>query len=167
VKAVVVRSGSRQTLNVTPEAGGRFTTRDALPDDLERRIERGLRDVPRTFSFDLDDALAFGARGRLGATVTPISDQLAQYFGVKSGVLVSTVTPDSPAARAGLKAGDVITTANGRTIERPTDLTTAIREAATARSVELRVMRDRKESTITVTLPERERPRLNTGRYPV
>ena len=52
----------------------------------------------------------------LGVTVSPLTDQLASYFGVKQGVLVSAVTSDSPAAGAGVRAGDVITAVNGQTV---------------------------------------------------
>ena len=51
--------------------------------------------------------------------VAPLSDQLAAYFGVKDGVLVSEVLENTPAASAGVKAGDVITAANGRVCSRP------------------------------------------------
>ena len=61
--------------------------------------------------FDPDEfgRISFGDRQRLGVQLLPLSDQLATYFGVKDGVLVASVEADSPAARAGLKAGDVIT----------------------------------------------------------
>ena len=58
----------------------------------------------------------FGDRQRLGVQLMPLSDQLATYFGVKGGVLVASVEADSPAARAGLKAGDVISTVNSRAV---------------------------------------------------
>lgn len=157
VKVTLLRDGNRQTVDVTPE-GGRLR----IPD-ISRDVERGLRNLPRNFSFDFDfDAFAngaFGTRGRLGATLMPISDQLAEYFGVKQGVLVSTVTPDSPAARAGLKAGDVLTAVNGRSVEAVSDVSRLLRESSSDGKVELRVMRERKEVTLNATLLERERNR--------
>ena len=51
----------------------------------------------------------------MGVSVGPLSDQLATYFGVKEGVLVSEVSSGTPAATAGIRAGDVITAVNGRT----------------------------------------------------
>jgi len=160
VKATIVRDGSRQTLDITPEEG-----RLRLPPlpDINREVERGLRNLPRNFSFDFDfDRFPNGVfltRGRLGATVMSMTDQLADYFGVKQGLLVTTVTPDSPAARAGLKAGDVITAINGRALDAMSDLNSALRDLPADGKVELRVMRDRKELTLNTTLPERDRDR--------
>ena len=52
----------------------------------------------------------------MGVSVVPLSDQLAAYFGVKEGVLVSEVASGTPAATAGIQAGDVITAVNGRNV---------------------------------------------------
>ena len=71
--------------------------------------------------FDFDELLGRGST-RLGVTVSDLQPQLADYFGVKDGVLVTSVTSDSAAAKAGVKAGDVITTLNGATVTSPADL---------------------------------------------
>jgi serine protease Do len=94
--------------------------------------------------------------------VTPLSDQLAAHFGVKEGVLVSEVIENTPAASAGLKAGDVVTSANGHPVASTTDLMQQVREVQPGSSIELRVTRDRKEITLKVTLPERRRPVYGT-----
>jgi serine protease Do len=169
VKATIMREGARQTLDITPTAGERFGGQNdhiiALPD-IEREIERGLETLPRNFSFDFDwDAspmMSGGARGRLGARLQPLTEQLAQYFGAKEGVLVSSVDADSPAAKAGLKAGDVITTVNGRTVNDTRDITQEIRGADEGKDVELGVMRDRKSLTLKAQIPERRAPRRYT-----
>jgi serine protease Do len=168
LKATVVRDGGRQTLDITPDPGGRITGFERFPE-ISREVERAMRDVPRNFDFDFDfDGVVVNAyRTRLGAALSPLTDQLADYFGVKNGALVSSVTSDSPAARAGLKAGDVITEVNGRRVERPADVNAAIRDGGAEGKVALKVMRDRKEQTLNATLPERQRPRLNTYRTPV
>ena len=60
-----------------------------------------------------------GSRGRLGVTVQSLTPELEEYFGAKNGgALVSSVTQDSAAAKAGIKAGDVITSINGRRVSR-------------------------------------------------
>ena len=161
VKVTVTRDGNRQTLDVTPdEARYRFPP---LPD-VSREIERGLRNLPRDFSFDFDfEGFPDGfyvTRGRLGATLMPITDQLADYFGVKEGLLVTAVSADTPASRAGLKAGDVLVAVNGTNAERASDVGRALRDVPGGGKVELRVMRDRKELTLNTTLPERERNRV-------
>jgi serine protease Do len=168
VKATVVREGSKQTLDVTPAAGERFGWRsDHIVDipAIERQVERSLEALPRYFSFDFDwdssPMMAGGARGRLGARLQPLTEQLATYFGVKNGVLVSSVDEDSPAAKAGLKAGDVITTVNGRSVSATSDITQEIRGAEGGKDVELGVLRDRQSLTLKAQIPER-RPRRST-----
>jgi serine protease Do len=153
VKATIVRDGSRQTLDVTTESTGRISR--ALPDF--REFERGMRALPRDFNFDLQLPRpdVFNPRGRLGVSLAPLTDQLASYFGVKEGALVSAVEPDSPAAQAGLKAGDVITAVGGRTVSDPGDVTARIRESTPGSPIEIKIVRDKKEMTMKATLPER------------
>lgn len=165
VSAVVMRDGSRQTLTVTPENRRQAPVR--LPQvtaDLERNLRRSLPelrgnfDLPNPGDFDVPSFfLAFSPR-RLGAELTPLSDQLASYFGVKAGVLVSTVDANSPAAQAGLKSGDVITAVNGTAVDSPSDVTQALRRPETGSSVDIRVMREKKELTLKATLPDAARP---------
>jgi serine protease Do len=166
VKMTVVRDGSRRTMDVTPDSR---SARLEIPD-VSREVERAMRNVPRNFSFDFDfDNLpGVAGRARLGATLMSINDQLSTYFGVKNGVLVSQVSDDSPASRAGLKAGDVITAVNGRMVNRPNDVSDAIRDLdADGGTLDLKVTRDRRETSIQVPIPARERPRARAGRIPV
>jgi S1-C subfamily serine protease len=162
VSVAVLRSGSRETVSVTP---GARTAGDLVPPDLPQRIERSLRRLPRNLDFDFDfdfdfpDAPAALSRGRLGASLTTLSPQLAEYFGVKQGLLVASVEPDSSAARAGLRAGDVITAVAGTAVQRPSDVSRALRQVQPGSTAELRVIRDKKEVTLTVTAPERPAPR--------
>jgi S1-C subfamily serine protease len=152
VKMTVRREGSSRTMEITPETRRAGDIR--LPDiagDL-----RSFQIGPRDFTFDFGDGLIVSPR-RLGATVTPMSDQLAAYFGVKQGILVTEVASGSPAEAAGMKAGDVILSVGGRDVSSPEDVAREIREAQPGASVDLRVMRDRKEMALTAKLPERQR----------
>ena len=85
-----------------------------LPGDRRRGPGPG----SRKFFFDVRPPRAGGpgdfmcsspGRGRLGVGIQELTPQLAEYFGTKDGVLVTSVEPETPAAKAGLKAGDVIT----------------------------------------------------------
>ena len=163
VSVAVLRGGSRETVSVTPEAR---SARALVPEDLEERIERSLERLPRNFNFEFDfprDPGGILSRGRLGVTVSPLTAQLAEYFGVKEGVLVESVQADSPAARAGLRAGDVITAIAGNPVRSPADVTRELRQLQPDATAEMRVMRDRKELTLTVTAPERPQPRGGRG----
>ena len=123
--------------------------------------------LPRDFNFDFDVAepwFSFYSPRRLGMTITPLSDQLAAYFGVKQGVLVSEVEAGSAADMAGLKAGDVITAVKGQAVSSSEDVLRELREAQSGTSVEIRVMRDRKELTVSAKMPERTHTLSRGGR---
>jgi serine protease Do len=170
VRATVLREGSRQTLDLTPERGGRWSGDEMhlphIADDIQREVERGMRSLPRDFAFDFKwDGEYPGAkvwpRGRLGAQLSPLTDQLAEYFGTKAGVLVSSVDADSVAAKAGLKAGDVITSIDGKAVETPRDVAEGLRNADSI-EVAIAVTRDRKSLSLKAPLPAR--PRAKTIR---
>jgi S1-C subfamily serine protease len=80
-----------------------------------------------------------GLRGVAGAEVTELNPELASYFGTDRGLLVLRVVPNTPAAKAGLQAGDVILRVDGRTVERVRDFRTAISRASN-RSADLDVV---------------------------
>jgi len=157
VKMAVLRNGMPTTLDITPEARG---SDDIRFPNLTRDIDRHLQALPRDFNFDFNLAepwVSVYSPRRLGMTVTPLSDQLAAYFGVKQGLLVSEVVAGSAAEAAGLKAGDVITTIRGQAVSSSDDVLRELRDAESGTSVEMRIMRDRKELTVSAKIPERTR----------
>jgi membrane-associated protease RseP (regulator of RpoE activity) len=84
-----------------------------------------------------------------------LTKQLADYFGIGDGkgVLVTSVADDSPAAKAGLKAGDVITSIDGEKVEGAGDLARGINKKKEG-DVTLTVIRNRNQRTIIVTPKE-------------
>ena len=88
------------------------------------------------FDFDGEPFLA-ASRGRLGVRVQDLSEELAGYFGVKSGVLVAGVEADAPAAKAGIKAGDVITAVNGQAITEPGELRREVAKVEDGKTADL------------------------------
>ncbi|HEX8148671.1 MAG TPA: PDZ domain-containing protein [Pyrinomonadaceae bacterium] len=115
-------------------------------EQVRRRWEEMARKHPGLFG---------GSTRRIGVTTDALGKQLADYFGVTHGVLVSSVEEGSPADKAGLKAGDVVTEADGRKVEDSDDLVRAL-SARQEGEVTLTVVRDRKSRTVRVT-PERRR----------
>jgi membrane-associated protease RseP (regulator of RpoE activity) len=108
----------------------------------------------RGFSFLFD-----GGRPSLGISGEELTTQLASYFGVKQGkgVLVSEVVVGSAAAKAGLKAGDVIVAVDGKGVATVAELRKAleIKSGEEKRKLDLTVVRDHHEQTVPVEL---ERP---------
>lgn len=95
--------------------------------------------------------------GYMGVRVESLSDQLAEYFGAKDGgVLVKAVIEDSPAEKAGLKAGDVITKLGDVAIEEHSDLTEKLRKHEEGDKLDVIVLRDRKEKKLVITLGKHE-----------
>lgn len=164
VKLTVVRDGKHLELPVEiadrPGISGSWTVRTPAPGaiaELEGRL-RGPEMRGRVF------ALMGG--GRLGVGVQALGDQLGAYFGLegRNGVLVTTVREDSPAAKGGLKAGDVILAFGDEEVEGPGDLVEAVAEAEQGPAA-VRVLRDRKERTVNVELPEATGPRWNQAPF--
>lgn len=166
VKLGIVRDGQRQTAEVTPEsrAFGFGFDSDRIGRDIARQwrdLEPQLREFrfngPMDFHFDMPGLLS-SPRARLGIGIDELTPQLAEYFGVKDGgVLVSSITHDSAAERAGLKAGDVIVSINGDRVRHADDLIDELR-AAEGQDVTIGIVRDKKESTLKATIEESPRP---------
>jgi serine protease Do len=104
----------------------------------------------------LDDLVKYGTvkRGWLGVYIQPLTPEFAKAYGVEgdNGAVVSDVIPESPAAKAGLRRGDVIVAVDGRAIEDHTDLSLRIRSHLEGDKVRLKVIREGKEREISVTL---------------
>jgi serine protease Do len=157
VPMALLRDGNRRMVQVTPEERSIASAMPPFPPELGRDFERQLRDLPRRFNFRFDEdwvpGAPLGARGQLGATLSPLGEQLARYFGVKEGVLVTEVRANSVASRAGLLAGDVITQVGDTPVTRIGDVTARVRAAEPGEALTLNVTRDKKAMSLKVTMP--------------
>lgn len=116
----------------------------------------------RRFPAGNGDVLVFGGVGgrRLGVSVTGLTQQLSEHYGVSGGVLVTNVRENSAAAKAGLKAGDIIVEAEGKAVKGDMDLIRAVGEKKEG-SINLTIVRDGNRQTIPVT-PEEVKGEFNT-----
>jgi len=105
-------------------------------------------DVP-DFQFIMRNAMP-----RVGIVAESLTPQLADYFGAKDGVLVRSVEKGSAADSAGVRAGDVIVKVGDEKITDRTDLSRAFRQKAGS-SIAVVVLREKREQTLTVKVPER------------
>jgi serine protease Do len=99
-------------------------------------------------------------RGWLGVMIQPLTPELAKGFNVPpgGGALVASVQPDSPAARAGIKAGDVITGFDGHKLPQPGDLSKLVAATAVGREVPLTIVREGKTVTLQTRIARMDEP---------
>jgi S1-C subfamily serine protease len=94
------------------------------------------------------------SRGWLGVTIQPVTDELAQSFGLNSarGALVSDIMAGSPAEKAGIKQGDVIVRFGGKEIKDSRQLQMVVGDTPAGQKVPMEIVRNGKPLTLTVTL---------------
>ena len=108
---------------------------------------------PEVFRF------GFEHRKFIGVGVQELTPELSVYFGIDkgTGILVSSVDQDSPAAKAGLKVGDVIIAADGNRMERSQDLVNLIQDKEKGDKISIEYLRNKKKRTVEVEVEEEER----------
>jgi len=163
VRLTIARGGSEREVTVTmgkrpmPKfENGRFEMRVPPPKLPPVGETPQFKAIPPMGEGIGKDFLIFRGEGRqIGAGLMPLSKQLAEYFGINEGrgLLINDVRPDSPAAKAGLKAGDVIVEIEGKEVKGMGDLMRAISEKKEG-DVTLTIVRDRTRQTVRVT-PEK------------
>jgi hypothetical protein len=104
-------------------------------------------------------------RGMLGVRLTNLTPELRAHFGAPMdvGVMISEITPDSPAAKAGLQVGDIITGVDDKEVSSSFDLARTVRRKEGGELVELQVLRDKTLLTVTANIEERERSEVDLG----
>ena len=99
-----------------------------------------------------------GSRGFIGVTLVEITPELRAHYGApkEAGVVVSGVEADTPAGRAGIQVGDVITSVEGKRVRWTGDVSRAVRDKKAGETVEVEIVRDRAPRKVTVTVEERK-----------
>ena len=148
VKLSIARNGSQQQL--TMKTGSRktwMTTRYGDAASLEfPRVE-----IPEINMPDIPRAFMSWRSSIVGIEAESLDSQLAEYFGVKEGVLVRSVVPGSSAEKAGLRAGDVIVKIDYSRVTNPREISASIRSSRSKKTVTVQLVRDKRE--VTLQLP--------------
>jgi serine protease Do len=153
VKIVVWRNGAAQTLTATVEArrgavirsdGGAWTL-----DMPSIRVPMPQIEIPR-FQMTWQNPV-LGIEGESLRS----QEQLADFFGVKEGVLVKLVRKNSAAEKAGIKAGDVVVKVDDSTVATPQEITRTLRALGSKKTFTVKVVRNKKEMPLTVTIEDR------------
>jgi serine protease Do len=153
VKIDVWRNGAPQTLTATVEArkgavirsdGGEWSI-DVPPI----RVPMPQIEIPR-FQMTWQNPV-LGIEGESLRS----QEQLADFFGVKEGVLVKMVRKNSAAEKAGVKAGDVVVKVDGSAVNSPQEITRALRALGSKKTFTVTVVRNKKEIPLPVTMEER------------
>jgi serine protease Do len=137
------------TVRVAQRKVQRFDLGDAA--QMPERLDIHIPDLPRGFM-----ALRSSV---LGVEAESIDGQLAQYFGVKDGVLVRSVLKGSSAEKAGIRAGDVIVRIDDARVATPADISGRLRTLH-GKPASVVLMRDHKELTIQVTISDDDPGRM-------
>jgi serine protease Do len=162
----VMRAGQRVSLTVEPREGSAFSffrdfDGDGVFEDLGRNFAFAVPPAPPARPAlpsppatpappSLPDYQNFTWRSTsgLGISVSDLSSQLADYFGAKEGVLVTAVAESSAGAKAGLKAGDVITSFNGGSVTNPSELRRRTQRLEDGDELTIVIVRDKKPQTL-------------------
>ncbi|HKV41914.1 MAG TPA: Do family serine endopeptidase, partial [Blastocatellia bacterium] len=131
---------------IVSRSGGNEGIGFAIPSDLVRGVEAQLIKTGKV------------VRGYLGVYLKPVSEAYAKTFGYDKagGALVEDVSgQDAPAARAGLKSGDIIVEFDGKPVKSPRELTNIVAEEPVGKTVQAKYVRDGKLGTTTIRLAER------------
>ena len=149
VKLSIARNGNPQQL--TMKTGSRktwMTSRYGDSVDIPRIEipEINIPDVPR--------ALMSWRSSIAGIEAESLDSQLAEYFGVKEGVLVRSVVRGSAAEKSGLRAGDVIVKVDDTRISSPREISTTIRANRSKKTLPVQVVRDKREVTLQLSVED-------------
>ena len=147
VKLTISRNGSLQTI-VAKLGMRKGMTFGPQTFEIPRLEIPPMPDIPRNIMSWRSPAL--------GIEAEPLRGQLADFFGVKEGVLVRSVLKDSAAERAGLKAGDVIVKVNDARVTSPSEISSQLRSVQEKKNVALLVMREHRELTLTANIDNDE-----------
>jgi serine protease Do len=158
VKLEINRGGVAQTMMVRVAQRKAARVEWGNSQGMPAHIEIRMPEMPRSF-MQMRSSM-------LGLEAESIDGQLAQYFGVKDGVLVRSVSKGSAAEKAGIRAGDVMIKIEDAHIATPTDIMSRLRTLH-GKPVPIVLIRDHKELTVSLTVAEDDPSRIQITPFQV
>src|SRR5260370_6512465 len=154
VKLLISRNGATQTAIATTasKAANTFVWNS---EDFKFKMPA----IP-----DMPHALMMWQSRTLGVESESLNSQWAEYFGAKEGVLVRSVIKGSAAEKAGIKAGDVITRIGAQKVSSPSEISRALRSLSSTKAIPVTIVRERKETTVNVTIEDKSSEGLHVVR---
>ncbi|MDH5707090.1 MAG: PDZ domain-containing protein, partial [Candidatus Aminicenantes bacterium] len=154
----ILRDGKEQEIQVRL---GEYTEEDVWRE-MEQRFPRlFVPEARKLIEAEPRERLRLGFETRkyIGVDLNPLNTELAEYFGVKEGkgLLVGGVGEDTPAAKAGLKVGDILVKADGKDLAMTSDLSRILQEKEKGDRIKLEFYRDKKKMSVEVEVAEEER----------
>jgi Do/DeqQ family serine protease len=144
--ALVSTKGELVGINsqILSESGGNIGIGFAIPSNMAKHVMDELRTHGKV------------TRAQLGVTVQGVTSEMAESLGLKgaSGAIISSVSPDSAAERAGLKRGDVIRSFNGQPVHDTNTLRNRVAESGPGSTADILIVRDGAEKHVSVKLDE-------------
>lgn len=136
---------------ILSRSGGNIGIGFAVPTNMARQV--------------MDQIIQYGEvrRGVLGVRVQDLSAEMAEAFDIdrNNGALIAQVTPNSPAAQAGLEAGDIVTSVNGKTVNDASAMANAIGLLKIGDEVDIAYVRDGQKQTTTATVADPQKGQMN------
>ncbi len=137
---------------------GKIKTTTVVPVSFQERRGDGLSPLTDMQALNVPNIprmLMLWENLALGIECEPIDSQLAEYFGVRSGILIREVAKNMAGEKAGLKAGDVITSVDTRNVAGPRDLISYLRtQHQPGKTLSISIVRDHRARTLSVPFGE-------------
>ena len=164
-KKIIVASPDNEK-QIVVDGDGVFISGD--DDDADRMADVEGFEGPdgRPFAWKMN---VNGGGGFIGIRPIEMTPELRQHFGAPkdSGILVGSVEPDGPAAKAGLKVGDIVTRIDGDPIESSREMVRLVRHKKGGQTITLELLRDKASKRLTVTVAERKDREIRIGELPM